>query len=107
MGEVDENKINNMSYVFFQDVMAALGKKLNFESISNLYGKTTFDKKSGQAINDSIAKANPLVKQSGKGSALAMLSLPGAMSVIEHSVNQKEAAKKVLGDTSWFEDMLK
>lgn len=87
--------------------MAALGKKLNFESLSNMYGRTVFDKKAGEAINSSIAKANPLVKPNTKGSALAMLSLPGAMAVIEKSQNQKEVAKKALGDTSWFEDMLK
>lgn len=96
-----------MSYNFFRDVLHALGKRLNFESVSNMYGRTVFDKKGGESINSIIAKANPLYKADTKGSALSMLSLPGAMAVIEKSVNQKEAAKKALGDMSWFEDMLK
>ncbi len=96
-----------MSYVFFQDVLAALGKKLNFESLSNMYGRTVFDKKSGEAINKIIAQANPLYKQNTKSSAFAMMSLPGAMTVIENTKNQKATAEKVLGDMSWFEDMLK
>ena len=95
-----------MSYIFFQDVLHALGKRINFESISNMYGRTVFDKKGGEAINKMIAQANPMYKQSTKSSALTMLSLPGAMTVIEKSKNQKQVAEKALGDISWFEDML-
>ena len=29
-----------MSYVWFQSVLAALGKRINFESISNIYGNS-------------------------------------------------------------------
>lgn len=55
-GEVDENKILNMSLIFFQDSIEALGKKLNFEAISN-YAGNAFAKDSMEMIND----ANPLL----------------------------------------------
>ena len=107
LGEVDEEKINNMSYIFFQDVLEALGKRINFESISNMYGKTVFDKKGGDAINNMIAKANPLTKPSTTNSAAMMLSMPGQIAIIESGDNQKAKAQEKLGDMSWFEDMLK
>ena len=94
-----------MSYVFFNNVLAALGKRLNFESVSNMYGKTVFDKKGGEAINRMIQQANPLIKQSAKNSAATFLSMPGTFAVIESS--HKEQATKVLGDMSWFEEYLK
>ena len=94
-----------MSYIFFQDVLAALGKKINFESISNMYGKTVFDKKGGDAINKMIAKANPLQKESTTNSAATLLSMPGAMSIVD--MGDKEGAKKALGDMSWFEEFIK
>ena len=94
-----------MSYVFFQDVLAALGKKLNFESISNMYGKTVFDKKGGEAINRMISAANPLTKVSQTNSAATFLSMPGNLMIVE--ADQKDAAKQALGDTSWFEEYMK
>jgi hypothetical protein len=96
-----------MSYVFFNYVLAALGKKLNFESISNMYGKTVFDKKGGDAINKMIQQANPLYKQSAKNSAAMLLSMPGTLAIINSGEGQKEAATKALGDMSWFEEYLK
>lgn len=94
-----------MSYVFFKDVLAALGKKVEFESISNLYGKTTFDKKQGKEISNMIAKANPLYKPSKNASAAAFLAMPGDLKVIDS--NNKEQANKALGGIGWFEDFLK
>ena len=96
-----------MSYIFFQDVLAALGKKINYESISNLFGRTVFDKKGGEAINKMVQQANPLVKASTTNSAATFLSMPGSMTIIESGSNQKEQATKALGDMSWFEEYLK
>lgn len=96
-----------MSYIFFQDVLAALGKKINFESISNLFGRTVFDKKGGEATNRMIQQANPLIKASTTNSASTFLSMPGSMVIIESGANQKEQATKALGDISWFEEYLK
>ena len=72
-----------MSYVFFQAVLAALGKRINFESISNMYGKTVFDKKGGDAISKMITQANPLFKQSTKNSAAAIMALPSKMKIMK------------------------
>ena len=96
-----------MSYLFFNDVLAALGKKINFESISNMYGKTVFDKKGGESINRMIQQANPLTKQNTTNSAATLLSMPGSLAIIESGANQKELATKALGDMSWFEEYLK
>lgn len=96
-----------MSYIFFQDVLTALGKKINFESISNLFGRTVFDKKGGEATNRMIQQANPLIKASTTNSASTFLSMPGSMAIIESGANQKEQATKALGDISWFEEYLK
>lgn len=94
-----------MAYIFFQDVLEALGKKINFESISNLFGRTVFDKKGGEATNRMIQKANPLIKPSVSNSAATFLSMPGSFAVIE--AGQKDQAQKALGDMSWFEEYLK
>lgn len=96
-----------MAYIFFQDVLAALGKKINFESISNLFGRTVFDKKGGEATNKMIQQANPLIKASTTNSAAVLLSMPGGMTIIESGANQKKEAANALGDMSWFEEYLK
>lgn len=104
LGIVDENAINNMSYIFFQDVLEALGKRINFESISNMYGKTVFDKKGGQAVTKMIQDANPLTKPATTNSGVAATMLAGATTVIK--AGNKEKIKEVLGDTSWVEKFL-
>ena len=52
---VEEDKINNMSFTFFNDVLEELGHKLDFEAIAN-YAGNSFVEKSWDMINDS----NPL-----------------------------------------------
>ena len=98
-----------MAYIWFNAVLEALGKRINFESISNMYGKTVFDKKGGDAINKMIARANPLHKESTTNSAATLLSMPGQMTIIKSSNTEqaKEQDKKTMGDMSWFEDFLK
>ncbi len=93
-----------MSYNFFNDVLAMNGKRVNFESISNLFGRTVFDKKGGDSISKMIQGANPLFKRSSKNSAATFLSMPGTMAVIESS--EKEGKSKALGDMSWYEEFL-
>lgn len=61
LGIVNEDEINNMSIPFFNDVLAALGKRLNFESISNIYGNS-FAKDSSKYVNDAF----PLIKKKKK-----------------------------------------
>ena len=54
MGIVDEEAINNMSMVFFEDVLSELGKKLNYDAVVN-YAGNSFCEKSWEMIHD----ANP------------------------------------------------
>lgn len=54
IGVVDEDVINNMSYLFFEDVLAELGHKLQYEAVVN-YAGNAFVEKSWDMIQD----ANP------------------------------------------------
>ena len=56
LGVVDEEQIDNMSYIFFSDVLEELGHKLNFEAIAN-YAGNSFVEKSWDMIMDS----NPMM----------------------------------------------
>ena len=97
-----------MSYIFFQSVLGALGKRLNFESLSNMYGRTTFDKKSAKETQKIIIESNPLYVRPSGGSAQAFLGMAGKIPIIDA---RKEGADKKLreklGDTSWFDEYIK
>ncbi len=86
-----------MSYIWFQAVLAALGKRLNFESISNLYGNA-FAKDAGKVV----PAANPLVKNGGKVNT-GVMGLMGKIKIIDSKSEdtKKAALKKQLGDISW------
>jgi len=88
-----------MSYIWFQSVLAALGKRLNFESISNLYGNA-FAKDAGKIV----PAANPLVKNGGKVNT-GVMGLMGKIKIIDTKSEdaKKTALKKQLGDISWAE----
>lgn len=58
LGEVDEEKINNMTIVFFDNVLAALGKRVNYDAVVN-YAGNSFAKDSWKMIQE----ANPLIKK--------------------------------------------
>jgi len=91
-----------MAYIWFNAVLASLGKKVNFESISNIYGNS-FAKDSAKIVQ----AANPLISHKASGNAAqTLLAMPGQIAIIEGD-NQKEQAKQKMGDISWFEDFLK
>ena len=52
LGVIDEDAINNMAYVFFEDVLEELGHRLNYEAVVN-YAGNSFCEKSWQMISDS------------------------------------------------------
>lgn len=52
---MDEEQINNMSYIFFEDVLEELGHKLTYDAIVN-YAGNSFCEKSW----DMITKSNPM-----------------------------------------------
>ena len=61
LGVIDEEQINNMSYIFFEDILEELGNKLNFDAIVN-YAGNSFVEKSWDMIMDS----NPMNVGDGK-----------------------------------------
>ena len=61
LGVVDEEQINEMSYVFFSDVLEELGHKLNYDAIIN-YAGNSFVEKSWDMIMDS----NPMTMGDGE-----------------------------------------
>lgn len=95
LGCADENLINNMSIVFFNDVLAAIGKKLNYESISNLYGNS-FAKNAQKYIS----AAYPLLHKSKTGAAAfaASFNKSKIKKISMDTEAGKELAKSLLGD---------
>jgi len=93
-----------MTYIWFNLVLEALGKRINFESISNLYGNS-FAKDASKVIQG----ANPLFKAGGS-SGSGVMGLMGKIQIIDATKSSKEAQqraeKKILGDTSWAEGLM-
>lgn len=93
-----------MPYVWFNLVLEALGKRINFESVSNLYGNA-FAKDAGKIV----PAANPLIKR-GAASNAGVMGLMGKIQIIDATKSSKEAQqraeKKILGDTSWAEGLM-
>lgn len=103
LGVINEDEINEQSYIWFNSVLESLGKKLNFESISNLYGNS-FAKDAAKVIQS----ANPLLKNGGKRNT-GVMGLIGQIKVIDtKSKEAKEAAlkKQFGGDMSWAEGLI-
>ena len=64
LGVVDEQQINKMSYIFFEDVLAELGHKLSYDAVVN-YAGNSFCKDSWDMIMDT----NPMtIDDKGRGS---------------------------------------
>ena len=75
LGVVDEEQINNMSYVFFDDILSELGLKLTYDAIVN-YAGNSFCEKSW----DMIVEHNPFNVETdtpGKTSNKTLKSLEG------------------------------
>jgi len=90
-----------MSYIWFNSVLEALGKRVNFESISNLYGNS-FAKDAAKVVQG----ANPLLKNGGKANT-GVMGLMGKIKIVDNSKDTaKQALKSQLGDLSWAEGIL-
>lgn len=61
VGVIDEEKIDNMSYLFFEEVLEELGHKLNYDAVVN-YAGNSFAKDSW----DMIQESNPMLMGDGK-----------------------------------------
>lgn len=90
-----------MSYIWFNLVLEALGKRLNYESISNLYGNS-FAKDSSKIIQG----ANPLTKmhvQKGVG----IMGLASKIKIIDAKNDVSKAQiKSQLGNIDWADGAL-
>ena len=64
LGVVDEEQINNMSYVFFSDILEELGHKLLYDAAVN-YAGNSFCDKSWDIIMDYYPMGDG--KKSGRG----------------------------------------
>ena len=69
LGVVDEGWINDMSFVFFEDVLAELGHKLHYNAVVN-YAGNAFCEKSW----DLIAESNPFNLREGSGKSAGAAS---------------------------------
>ena len=56
LGVIDEDQINNMSYIFFEDILEELGRKLNYDAVVNYAGNSFCDKSW-----DMIMDTNPMM----------------------------------------------
>jgi len=102
LGVVDENQIDNMSIPFFNDVLAALGKRLNYESISNLYGNS-FCKNAQKYISE----ANPLIKSTKSAAGgFAQLFANAKITKMQTKEQKKAALTEQLGDVSWADGLI-
>ena len=102
MGVVNEDDINNMSILFFRDVLGALNRKLRYESVSNLYGNS-FCKDAQKYVEELF----PLIKMKKISSGFAEM-LNKATVVKVDQLKTSKSALKDFGDVSWasglFED---
>lgn len=53
LGIIDEEAIDNMSFIFFESVLSELGKKLNYEAVVN-YAGNAFMKDSWKVIENAF-----------------------------------------------------
>ncbi len=105
LGEADEGKINEMSYIWFELVLQALGKRLNFESIVNLLGNA-FAKDASKAV----AAANPLrAGDRGTGGSGAMFAqMAGNIKVLDAKKSDVFGdSTSPLGDIAWIKNVKK
>lgn len=99
---MDEGKINNMAYIWFELVLQALGKRLNYESIVNLLGNS-FAKDAAKAV----AAANPLkaTDRGSGGSGAAFAKMAGSIKILDKKDNVFDGSASPLGDIAWINDL--
>lgn len=75
LGEVDEERINNMSYLFFEDIVSMLGKKINYDAVVNYAGNSYFEK-SWEVISESnpMRSKKETIDKTGIGSFIEKMN---------------------------------
>lgn len=85
LGIVDEEEINQMSYIFFEDVLRELGYRLNYEAVVN-YAGNSFCEKSWKMIQES----NPFNVDVEKGNRAGESALANFFANAEIKIKKKE-----------------
>lgn len=83
LGIVDEEAINDMSMLFFEDVLEELGKKLNYDAIVNYAGNSF----AGESSWKMIQEAYPLGSGKKTGTASVAAFFDNATVVVRGSKN--------------------
>ena len=92
-----------MPYIWFSLVLEALGKKLNYESLSNLLGNA-FAKDAAKLVS----AANPLTagKRSGGGAGAAFAQMAGSIKTYKaKDKNLFEEAGSPLSSIGWINEV--
>jgi len=99
LGEVSEDIINNMSIVFFHNVLSALGKKINYESMSNYYGNSF-----AKDVEKHLSKMHPLFSAPKlRNGFLDMMNSSNIIKISKKNLSNADAAKALGVD---FEGLL-
>ena len=86
LGGVDEEAIDNMSFLFFEDVIEELGHKLIYDAVVN-YAGNSFCEKAWDMISDK----NPFnLNEDGTGKSGVQNSLLGFLESANVKVQKKE-----------------
>lgn len=93
-----------MSIPFFNSVLSAIGRKLNYDSVSNLYGNS-FCKDAGKYIQDAFPLSPVKKISSGMVNMLSQATII-QMDTDNTEVATKELEKQLGGDISWAEGLL-
>lgn len=86
-----------MTYIWFNSVLESMGKFINYESISNLYGNS-FAKDAAKLIQ----AANPLIKHGKAQNGLASVWGHIHMNTVKTEKDEQETTAQILGDMSWI-----
>lgn len=91
-----------MSFIFFNSVLTAIGRKLNYESVSNLYGNS-FCKDAGKYISE----ANPLTPPRHISSGFANMLSQATIIKTGGETKSVAVAKQENKDLDWAEGLFK
>ena len=92
-----------MAYVWFNSILDALGKRLNYEAVVNLYGNA-FAKDASKIVQG----ANPMLKLTSNKHGGGVMSLMGKIKIVEAKSKdaEKAALTKQLGNLDWAEGLI-
>ena len=71
VGEIDEDKILEITYPFYSSLITEIGCKLRFESVSNLLGNGG----AGKGVSEVVEESNPFNYKEQKLQKLTMTNL--------------------------------